>query len=474
MDIEAIRKAIIAQADAAGPEGWLAIPILDDVDPSGELRVPRGAFEHWCVWRAGGEHLAAPWKRVSPTGVKQGADDSYHTDWMLGAGLHPQDMRRGDNRASLITTAAEDARAEIEKRLLGADLSVLLAGPEVTGRAWHPGKPGEVPPEDLDGSLPVAILRDAGPDGLEAALAALDRGGAVVVERGGEMAHLVSVLREGGRGPIVRVAGARRLFPDGSLMQVAPMDGRAVLKDDGRSPEFFGGALPPPPPPELVEPDPVHTPKNRAIVLTPCGSDNPADRQNWFDISRSYTINGSHFAVYGVVTGAGEDCTPWSNRDPVRHLVVRVFGRKGPEDGRIRKLFYAGQRDWSLAEIRKAVHMAYNMFDPPRPRAEIEAERQAKEEARISKFRNSLLVLDDGALQARVYAKADEEISFEKEVLEGRWDLGDKWDIRDDYEEFFKIALPVLEGRGIPAPVRAIDLPELIEQTLQASKPNAR
>ncbi len=118
MDIEAIRTAVRAQADAAGPEGWLSIPVAKSISETGQLRVPRGAFEHWSVWRAGGEHLAAPWSRVSPTGIKQGADDPYHTDWMLGAGLHPQDMRRGDARSEAISRAAERARAPTSPRCI--------------------------------------------------------------------------------------------------------------------------------------------------------------------------------------------------------------------------------------------------------------------------------------------------------------------------------------------------------------------
>ena len=461
MEIEQLRSAIRAQADAAGDAGWFSFPVPKSVSSDGELRVPRGAFEHWCVWRAGGEHLAAPWSRVSPTGVKQGADDPYHTDWMLGAGLHPQDMRRGDARAAALTSSAERARSAVEKRLLGASLSVLLAGPEVTGRAWHPATAGDRAPRDLDGTPPVAVLRDAGPDGLEAALAALDAGGAVVVERGGEMAHLVTVLRENGRGPIVRVQGALRKFPDGSLVHVSPRDGLAELRDDGRAPEPFSGALPPAPEPDLpaLKADPM--PRGREIVLTPCGSDNPADRQPWFDVAGSRSMSTDRFSVYGVLTGPGEDRTPWTSKPPVRHLVVRVFERR-PSYGK-RGMFYAGCRDWSGEEVMRAVRQAYAMFDPPRPEAEIRADRRAKEEARRSRFRDSLLAMDDDALRERVHGKADEERDYCREVLEGRWDPRDRDGVQEDFDLFFELALPVLEGRGIPAPVRYPAEPEPAE-----------
>jgi hypothetical protein len=234
--IEGLRERILAMADAAGESGWLDLPVPREVRASGVLRVPRGAFERWSVSRAGGDHLAAPWEPVSPPGLKLAGDDRYHTDWLLGAGLPLDAMAHGSDHphSELLVDAAYAGMADVARRLLDHDASVLLPGPDVVGRVHHPAGPGDFPDPDPEGFPPVLVLRDASPDHLALVVEALDAGGAAIVERGGQMAHLVTVLRGEGRGPILRRDSARRLFPQGTRLLVSPSSGRLQLQEDGR------------------------------------------------------------------------------------------------------------------------------------------------------------------------------------------------------------------------------------------------
>lgn len=166
-EIATLRKMVVEQADSMGEDGWSEISVPAKVAPSGRLRVPRGAFEMWAVERSNGAHLTVGWKPVSPSGLKIMGDDPYHTDWMLGAGLGLHDMRYSE----ALCKAAYAAKAEVERRLLGFDCSILLHGPAVTGRVWSPMSSSERPPEaDEDGLPPVMVVRSASVTWMESQL----------------------------------------------------------------------------------------------------------------------------------------------------------------------------------------------------------------------------------------------------------------------------------------------------------------
>ena len=246
--IARLRADIVARADAMGESGWMEIDVPAEVRPGGKLRVPRGPFEMWAVARSGGGHLATPWRPLSPQGLRLGGDDRFHSDWMLGAGLELSDLDAfGPNpHAEALENAALDAKFGIQRRLLGFECDVLLPGPWRSCIVFVPSGPADLPnPDDYEagddgewggdgGTGPAAILPDAGPDWLDVAHAALKLGGAVIVERGGAMAHLVTALRGDCEGPIVRIPGARRKFAPGAAMYVSTAAGSVDPADPYR------------------------------------------------------------------------------------------------------------------------------------------------------------------------------------------------------------------------------------------------
>lgn len=444
VDVEALRSIVIRQADAAGPEGWMEIPIDRLARPSGKLRVPRGAFERWAIRPTGAEHLAAPWEIVSPQGVKQASDDPYHTDWMLGAGLDPTDMRHSAPDkvlAEALTSAAYSARAAIERRLLGFKCSVLVSGPSVTGRVWHPSKPSKEIPWGEE--PPIAILPAARSDWLDLAGRVLARGGAVIVERGGEMAHMVTELRGDGKGPLIRVEDARRLYPEGLLVGVEPSEGRVEVKDDLRPPPP-GRPLPSR---RVVTPGAVELkldPEAKPFDLVRCGSDNPADNAAFMCVDSIRRVEGVNHRAYGV---------PHANEQgsDILGLVVRVFARD-PALGRWN--YYAGWRKWTSQEILDATKQALYLHEPrPDPEAYFKRVRDARQ-ARRDKAADKLRALDNAELVELATRQVGEERRFLEEVMDGKWDREDRVDIRNDFDEFFEVMEAELTERGIPVPAR--------------------
>ncbi|AFU88563.1 hypothetical protein CcrSwift_gp245 [Caulobacter phage CcrSwift] len=202
--VEEYRKAIIAQAG----DDFFDLAYTDVNGKDVVLKVPTAPFEQWALWRTAGSHLAKPWKRVTYTGFKTFGDDPYHTDWVLGAGLNPEDWPIIEADNPPLHKAAWDKRFRLAEEKLGGNMRVLLGKGFVTGKIVML-KPGEAlsPGE-------IGVIRNAGPDYVQAAQSAIEHNTALICENGGSVAHLVvEYLDKPLR--LTRIENARKIFKDG-------------------------------------------------------------------------------------------------------------------------------------------------------------------------------------------------------------------------------------------------------------------
>lgn len=194
------RAEITARADAMGEEGWLDLP---EVRGDEGFRVPRAPFIQWALRGTDGVHLAPAWEPVCPPGVKSGSDSVYHTDWLVGAGFHPD-----GGYAEHILRVSYAAKAEIQREVLGFDAAVLSGRGKDTGLVVHPQEGEETPGR-------IAVIPAARPG----YAAAVRTARAVITATGGELCHLAVVGREQGQ-RIVRVADCMERYPAGTCVTV--------------------------------------------------------------------------------------------------------------------------------------------------------------------------------------------------------------------------------------------------------------
>lgn len=188
------------------------------------LKVPRAPFEQWVMWRTDGAHLAAPWKKVSPPGLKMLGDDPYHTDWILGAGLALDDWAGTSQTSDPLVHAAWNLRYQIAQRLLKSAAAVLSGAGVARGTVVH------LKPGDRLKAGEIGVIRNAGPDYVQAAQDAINNGGALITENGGAVAHLVTVFREQDL-KIVRVQNARKKYPAGGSVTIDFSDATVTLAE---------------------------------------------------------------------------------------------------------------------------------------------------------------------------------------------------------------------------------------------------
>jgi hypothetical protein len=448
--IETLRKAIIEQANAMGDLGWMTIDIPISLRNDGKLRVPRAPFELWAVALSGGSHLVSPWKNVSPVGVKQGADDPNHTDWMLGAGLEPLDMKIGGPNPSAeeLSAAAYTARATVERRVLAFECSVLLQGHAVTGRVHTPSTRDDFPAPNEDGMPPVTIVKNAGPDWLEMAIKTFQLGGAIIVERGGEMAHLVTELRATGGGSIIRKEKARTIYPPGSLLKVEPVIGRLTLIEDPelvseRAATAFNATPLEDGPVLSVTPPPPHKPGFGIVPHNP-NKRHPSYNTTIYDpCFKLPSANWDLYAAWEYNKGGYYD--PHYGYE--MYLSIWAFPVPRLPGDRTRPMFHSDKRIWKDGELSQAVHDVLYMIDPE---AKFAGQRLSEELAR-----------QRATEKAKIAELSDDRIIYEMRRLgreeDGLWEEKESGDLTQQdytymlsqYSQLFRIYGEIVSERGI-------------------------
>ncbi len=194
------------------------------------IKVPTAPFQNWAMWRTAGAHLAKPWKKVTPPGMKMMGDDPYHTDWMLGAGL---DLDAMTEDGSNLHEVAFELNFKMQNDFLNFNAAILCGDRRVKGRVVH------AKPDQKVASDQIAVIPSANARYLAAAVSAAG----VIVERGGSLAHLVVVAREQGV-TIMRVEHALKLYPEGSEVLMNPEFGNVTLTERWVT-DLGGNVIPP-------------------------------------------------------------------------------------------------------------------------------------------------------------------------------------------------------------------------------------
>ena len=185
------------------------------------IQIPSAPFENWALWRTNGHAFAKPWTKVSSSGMKMQGDDPYHTDWMIGAGL---DLDAMHEHGSNLSDIAYDRMFRMQEEIMTFKSAILCGGDggeTVYGEVVHPKPNEEVKPGQ------IAVIPAANARYLKAAMTAQ----AVIVERGGSMAHLVTVAREKGV-LIMRYEGAMKHFSVGCRVLMKPLSGEITISKE--------------------------------------------------------------------------------------------------------------------------------------------------------------------------------------------------------------------------------------------------
>lgn len=127
---------------------------------------------------------------------------------MVGAGLPLNWMDDSQN-----SNAAYNLKFDLQEEFLSFKIPVLSGGGSVFGEIIHLKKGDRLPMGK------VGIIRNAGPDYVQAAFDAIDNNSALITLVGGSLSHLASVGREKGL-RLVRIEDALKKLPEGTVVQL--------------------------------------------------------------------------------------------------------------------------------------------------------------------------------------------------------------------------------------------------------------
>ncbi|TMX40858.1 hypothetical protein [Vibrio parahaemolyticus] len=176
-------------------------------------KVPRKPLANWALCRSKGEHLAPHWRTVSDSGWKMYGDNPDHTDWVIGAGVDPNDIY--DSKKDLNDAAYAWAyKYQTENTKGNLALLVALRKSQIESLIQHPN------PQDIV-SQDIVVIPDCSTKWIHVAKQVGKRGGIIITKTGGRMSHLVMNGEDYGV-TILMHPEADKLFPKNCLVSIDP------------------------------------------------------------------------------------------------------------------------------------------------------------------------------------------------------------------------------------------------------------
>lgn len=185
-----------------GPRGgddWLRVPVYNDEEkirvegavPDSYVEVPKLAFQHWALENIPAVELGAlqPWEPVTFSGMKQQNDSVYHNDWVVGAGIDPDEYTRNH---VLLDKSAQHLRFKIASEMAKFEVVPLCK----STKGYFSGKVRWVAPGEELKKGEVGVIPHAGVEYDAALRSAAKHKTGIICKVGGPLAHMVVVGRE--------------------------------------------------------------------------------------------------------------------------------------------------------------------------------------------------------------------------------------------------------------------------------------
>jgi phosphohistidine swiveling domain-containing protein len=194
--LKGIREQIAERAGPVGGEGWMRLAVGKTPIP-GEVGaaeyyfdIPKAPFLYWALqpYDPAELGLCEPWQAISGSGWKCYGDAPHHTDWVIGAGLDPENFHKQED----VNASSYALRMELCFKLLKFEFAVLSR----SSKTKLSGKVRILNPGDVLQKGEIGVIERASVEYDAALRSAAQHDSGLICLTGGPLAHVAVVGRE--------------------------------------------------------------------------------------------------------------------------------------------------------------------------------------------------------------------------------------------------------------------------------------